>query len=448
MAPRKPLENMRTFTERRKMLADKMPAGSALIVASAPEHIRNDDVHHTYRQDTNFYYLTGFEEPGALFVFLPGLDGKEPTTHLFVQPKDVVMETWTGFRFGPELAQSEFNMERAYTSEKFIETVVPLLEKANVERLYYRNFKNLEIDQQLDQVLQKLKSKQGRSGFGMVSLYDADELIGELRVVKNDLDLLNHRRACVISSEAHIELMKKTKPGVNERELHGQFIFEIMKRGAAREGYGSIVAGGPGACTLHYVFNDQFLRSGDLLLVDAGGEYNYYTGDITRTYPVNGKFTREQTEVYQLVLDIQKALIQSVKPGVPFVEFHKAGARLLSQAMLDLGLLSGRLDDVIESGEYKKYYPHGIGHYLGMDVHDEGRYKHRNGDPRKIETGMVFTIEPGLYIPPNNKNVPEKFRGIGIRIEDNILVTETGFENLTGDCPKEISDLEKIVGRG
>jgi Xaa-Pro aminopeptidase len=399
-------------------------------------------VHNGFRQDSNLYYLTGYEEPGAILVFRPGMT---PETILFVNKKDIERETWDGFRFGPEEAQKQFRMDKTFVVEDFAKEIPALLK--GVDKLYYRFYKNTQMDQKIEEALLNLKASQGRSGFGLLPIFDADELLGELRVLKTEAELAVHRLACELSCEAHIETMKYVKPGMSEREVHGYFIYQIMKRGAAREGYGGIVAGGANACTLHYVFNDQELRNGDLLLVDAAGEYNYFTSDITRTYPINGKFSSPQTKVYEGVLKIQKELIESVKPGVPFQELHDRGASMLTDLMLDLGLLSGRKEDIMKANQHRKYYPHGVGHFLGMDVHDAGLYFNRKtNEPRKIEAGMVFTIEPGLYIPASDTSVSAEYRGIGIRIEDNILVTASGHENLTKRCPKEIADLERTVG--
>lgn len=436
---RVPLEPMRIFAERRSKLAESMK-GSVLILASPMEQIRNGSVHFSFRQDSNLYYLTGFEEAESIFVFRPG---QTPETVLFVRKKDQSRETWDGFRFGPDEAQKQFRMEKAYPIEDFDKEIVSLLKGA--DSLYYRMYKNPSVDTKIKNALLNLKTSQGRTGYGILSVQDSDELIGELRLFKSAFDLENHKKACEITADAHTELMKYAKPGMSERELHGFFIYQIMKRGAAREGYGGIFAGGGNACTLHYVFNDQALKSGDLLLVDAAGEYNYFTSDITRTYPVNGKFSEAQAEVYQGVLDIQKKVIEHVKPGVPFQDLHEMGASMLTDLMLELGLLTGRKDDIMKSGEHKKYYPHGIGHFLGMDVHDAGLYFSKNGEPRKIEEGMVFTVEPGLYIPPADQEAAKEYRGIGIRIEDNILVTAFGHEVLTKKCPKEIADLERTM---
>lgn len=439
---RKPLEQMRVFKERRNRLAEKMQ-GKVLICASPEEAIRNGSVHHMFRQDSNLYYLTGFEEPETIFVFRPG---RTPETVLFVRKKDVTRETWDGFRFGPEAAQTMFNMEAVYPVDEFDQRIVELLKGA--EGLCYRLYKNIEMDHRIEKALAALRLSLGRTGYGLLPIQDADELIGELRVIKGPADLENHRKACQITSQAHLELMKFTRAGKTERELHGFFIYQVMKQGAAREGYGTIVATGANACTLHYVFNDQTCKDGEILLVDAGGEYNYFTADITRSFPVNGKFSNAQAEVYGGVLKIQKQIIESIRPGVAFADLHEMASQMLTDLMLELGLLTGRKDDLIQANKHRKYYPHGVGHFLGMDVHDAGLYQSKAGEPRKLEEGMVLTIEPGLYIPAHDQDAAAMYRGIGVRIEDNILVTSNGFENLTKDCPKEIDELERVIGKG
>jgi Xaa-Pro aminopeptidase len=438
---RKPRENAKIFSERRARVAEKMQ-GSALIVAAPPEYVRNGTVHYSFRADTNLYYLTGFEEPSSILFFRPGM---KPETVMFVRTKNVERETWDGFRFGPEATEQEFRIDKAYPIEQFDELAPKLLK--GCEKLYYRRHKNPKVDAQVDDVLLNLKASQGRTGFGLLPVYDADEFLGEFRLIKGEADVANMRKACDLTSEAHIETMKYTQPGMTERELHGHFIYQVMKRGAGREGYGGIFAAGANATTLHYVFNDMPLKSGDLMLVDAAGEYNYFTSDITRTYPVNGRYNEEQAEVYAGVLKIQKHLIGMVKPGLPFQTLQDTATDLLTDLMLELGLLTGRKDDIIKAGEQKKYYPHGIGHFLGMDVHDSGLYFSKRGhEPRPIEENMVFTIEPGLYIPANDNSVAAEYRGIGVRIEDNIRVTNNGHEILTEKAPKEIDDIEKIVG--
>lgn len=438
---RKPLENVKIFADRRQRVASQLQ-GAALILAAPPERLRNGSVHFSFRQDSNLYYLTGFEEPDSIFIFRPGMD---PESILFVRKKNLEREVWDGFRYGPEAAQAEFRMDKTYPIDEF-KTVAPQLLKG-IEKVYYRRFKNEEVDKLVDDALINLRASQNRSGFGILPIYDADELLGEFRVKKTEVELANLRKACEITSEAHTETMKYIKPGMSEREVHGHFLYQIMKRGAAREGYGGIFAGGANATTLHYVFNDQSLKAGELFLIDAAGEYNYFTSDITRTYPVNGRFNEEQAEVYAGVLKVQNEVISMVKPGIPFQALQDTTTELLTELMLELGLLTGRKEDIIKSHEQKKYYPHSVSHYLGMDVHDAGAYMTGKGsEPRLLEENMVFTVEPGLYIPYFDPTVAEEYRGIGVRIEDNIRVTANGYENLTEKAPKEIEDLEKIIG--
>lgn len=437
---RKPTENIQTFLQRRIRLSKQMQ-GSALIVCSHPEQLRNSDVGFAYRQDSNLYYLTGFEEPESVLLFRPGMN---PETVMFVRKRDKERETWDGFRFGPEGVEKNFGIDKVYPIEEF-EAQAPVLLKG-VESLYYRLFKHPEWDHKVQKVLQTLSTNQGRTGYGLLPIYDADTLLGEMRVIKTEEELKNIRIACDISSEAHIAAMRFAKPGVNERQVQAVILHNFLMRGAAREGYNAIVASGNSATTLHYNFNDQDCKNGDLLLIDAGGEYNYFTSDITRTFPVSGKFSDEQALVYEGVLNVQKEIMNFIKPGVLFKELQDMGVSLLTDLILELGLMTGTKDAIIEASQHKRFYPHGIGHWLGMDVHDAGLY-YKKGAPRAIEENMVFTIEPGLYIPADDELAPKKFRGIGVRIEDNLRVTQTGIENLTLKCPKEIADLEMIIGQ-
>lgn len=435
---RLPTESVETFAQRRRALSRKM-GGGALILSAPLESIRNHDVHHHFRQSSSLYYLTGFEEPESILVFRPGMT---PETVMFVRKKDSERETWDGFRFGPEATSSLFKIDQCYPIEEFENRAVELLK--GIEKLYYRQYLNREVDEQMQNILIRTSKAMGRTGMGLLPVYDAEELIGELRVIKSDSELQNLRRACQISAEVHMEAMQYVRPGMSEREINGFLIYQMMKRGAAREGYGAIVAGGNNATTLHYVFNDQPCKAGDLLLIDAGAEFNYYTGDITRTFPVTGQFTDEQAHIYEAVLKVQKQIIEMIHPGLTFKELQETGTSLLTNAMLELGLLEGRKADIIEALEHKRYYPHGIGHWLGMDVHDAGLYFVK-GQPRAIEENMCFTIEPGLYIPANDTKAPARYRGIGIRIEDNLRVTKDGCENMTSLVPKEIKDIERLM---
>jgi Xaa-Pro aminopeptidase len=437
---RKPKENIQIFKQRRNQL-NKTLQGQALILTSYPEAVRNASVHHPYRQDSNLYYLTGFEEPETIFVYRPGMI---PETVLFVREKNQERETWDGFRFGPQGAMAEFGIDQAYEIDQFVKQA-PLLLR-DVEAVYYRMNKNPKFDSWMSQALLDQKALHARTGRGLLSVHDSENLMSELRVIKSPYEIELMRKAGELSAIAHLEAMKFTKPGVTEGQIQGVLTYHFMMNGASREGYNYIVASGNNATTLHYNFNDQVCLDKNLLLIDAGGEYNYYTADITRTFPINGQFTDAQAAVYQGVLNVQKQVINEVRPGVPFKRFHELGTELLIDLMFSLGLLHGRKDDALASGEYRKYYPHGIGHFLGLDVHDAGLY-FKNGEPRQIEENMVFTVEPGLYIPATDTSVPAQFRGIGVRIEDNIRVTSNGSEIFTSAAPKEISDIEKAMKR-
>jgi Xaa-Pro aminopeptidase len=438
---RQPLEEMKVFANRRSAVASSL-AGSALILSAPPEYLRNGSVGHPFRQDSNLYYMTGFEEPESIFIFRPG---HNPETIMFVREKNAERETWDGFRYGVEGTAENFRMDQVFPIQDFLIEAPKLLK--GVEKIYYRYFKNLETDRKIDDLLKAIKVGQGRTGFGLVPVCDSDEFLGEFRLRKTPYDLENLKRACDLTAESHAELMKYVRPGMNEREIHGYFIYQVLKRGAAREGYGSIIAGGANATTLHYVFNDNKVNASDLLLIDAAGEYKYFTSDITRTYPISGQFTKEQEIIYQKVLNVQKTVIEAVKVGASFQSLQDLATDLLVEALLDLGFMTGRKTDIISSGDHKKYYPHGIGHFLGMDVHDAGLYfDKKTMEPRPIEENMTFTIEPGLYFPADDRSIPEKFRGIGVRIEDNIRATYAGPEVMTTKAPKEIQDLSKIIG--
>lgn len=438
---RRPNFDMNIFRERRQQLA-VMAKGSAVIIPAHPERIRNHDVHFPYRQDSNLFYLTGFEEPEAVLVFRPG---QAPETVLFVRPKDILRETWDGFRYGPEAAEAEFKIDKCYLLSEFDKMIVDLIKP--VERVYYRWNISREWDEKFLKILDEARAGVGRTGRGHQPVFDSWDLLGELRLRKSSYDVAIMRKACAISGEAHIEAMKFTRSGVTERQVQGVLIGSFYMQGADREGYNTIVASGAAATTLHYNFNDQVCRDGDLLLIDAGAEYQYYTGDITRTFPVNGRFTGPQRRVYEGVLTIQKEIINGVKPGLPFKSMQDRTIEFLTDFMIELKLLRGSRAELIESQAFKKYYPHGVGHWLGMDVHDVG-LQVVDGESRKLEPGMAFTVEPGLYIPANDEEAPPELRGIGIRIEDNIVVTATGCENLTSQVPKEITDLEAVIGKG
>lgn len=434
---RKPLESIENFKQRRHNLISKLGA-FALVLPAHPETIRNGSVHNPYRADSNMYYLTGFEEPESVLVITPYLDKK---VTLFVRKKDPLRETWDGFRYGPEGVIEHFGIDQAFPIEELEHHLSILLTEA--EGVFYRFHRDEKMDRIFLETLNQVRLKKGRTGLGYLPIQDSFELLGEMRVIKSEIEIQNQRMAGQISSRAHNNIMKEVRHLKNERQVHGRFIYEIMNQGLAREGYGTIVAGGANACTLHYVFNDQPLKAGQLLLIDAGGEYHYQTADITRTYPVTGEWSKEQLIVYQGVLSVQQQVIGMIKPGVLWSNIQEQGSKLLIELMLELGLLSGRAQDIFATQEFRTYYPHGIGHYLGLDVHDAGLYiKKDSKSSRVLEPGMILTVEPGLYIPSQDSS---HLRGIGIRIEDNILVTEQGFENLTLECLKDPEQITKQI---
>jgi Xaa-Pro aminopeptidase len=433
---------MNVFRERRAELARLMAPGSALILFSHPERIRNDDVHFPFRQDSNFYYLTGFEEPESALVFRPG---QKPETTLFVRAKDLERETWDGFRYGPEAAAKEFGLGRGELISDFDSRVGELLKSC--QQIHYRHRLSGEADRRLPEILAATRRAQGKSALGYLTVLDANQLLGEMRLRKGAADIVALRKACEITAMAHINAMRATRPGLNERQIQGLLLASFLKEGAAREGYNCIVASGASATTLHYNFNDQALKAGDLLLIDAGAEYDYFTGDITRTFPVSGRFSAAQREVYEAVLRVQRAILSMIRPGLAFKELQELAIRGLTEEMIGLGLLKGSVDSLIESGAYRRYYMHGVSHWLGMDVHDAGAYVSA-GQSRPLEVGMAFTVEPGLYIRHNDDQAPERLRGIGVRIEDDVLVTPTGREVLTAKAPTDVADIESVVGSG
>lgn len=439
MSDRKPDLNMQIFEKRRARIAPYLQ-DATLVLCSTPEYLRNYDTPYEFRQDTNLFYMTGFEEPESVFVFRPG---QKPETILFVRPKDVLRETWEGFRYGPELSQKYFNIEQVYLISE-LSTQLPELLKTS-EKIYYKLNQFPEWDAEILKCVDTAKNLAGRSGRGHLPLHDSGEFLGEFRILKEPVELDWLRKACHITAEAHVETMKFVRPGLNERQIQAFLEYQFKSKMSPRVAYSPIVASGSSACTLHYVYNDQECKAGDLLLIDAGAEYNYMNGDITRTFPVNGKYTKIQKEFYDHVLRVQKEILAMVKPGIPFNSLQNRAVELLTEAMVDLNLLKGSVPELIRNLTYKKYYPHGVSHWLGMDTHDSGLYQ-VNGESRKLEATMCFTIEPGLYVPHNDQDAPKDLRGLGVRIEDDVIVTEKGYENMTSLVPKETSDIEKILG--
>jgi Xaa-Pro aminopeptidase len=410
-------------------------------VPTAPERTRNRDAHYAYRFDSYFYYLTGFCEPEAVLVMTAGA---QPQSVLFCRDKDVEREIWDGFRYGPDAAREVFGLDAAHSIGS-LDTLMPGL-IADQRAVFCHIGADSAWDMRLLGWLNAVRA-QARTGVGAPhEIQDVHVLLDEMRLIKADEEIAVMRRAAAISAEAHRRAMRTVRPGQAEYEIEAELLHEFRRCGAQAPAYTSIVAGGANACVLHYVRNDGVLADGDLLLIDAGCELDGYASDITRTFPVNGKFSGPQRDVYQLVLAAQAAAIAAVGPAATWQQPHEAAVRVLAQGFIDLGLLSGDVDQVIESEAYKKFYMHRTGHWLGLDVHDAGDYK-RDGQWRALQPGMVLTVEPGCYIRAG-EGVPERFAGIGIRIEDDVLVTGGGHEVLTAAAPKTIADIEEQMRSG
>lgn len=424
------------FKQRRENLQKKASKqNAAFVFFAAPEVLRNPDVTYPYRQESNFYYLTGFEEPEALALVLPN------KYVLFVRKRDPHMEMWEGERYGTEGALKVFGADEAYLIDE-LDTKLPELLKT-VDQIYYRAHHSEHDDRILFNILEKVRKSMGRSGRPLLPIHDPNEVLGEMRLFKSaeEADLM--RKACKITALTHKTVMQQTRVGMNEFEVEALIDYEFRRNGCARVGYGSIVAGGKNATCLHYRSNNEVLKDGDLLLIDAGGEYGYYTSDITRTFSVGKKFSKAQAAIYDLVLKSQLECIAMAKPGATMAGIHKHACTVLTEGLLSLGLLQGKLEQIVESGGFRRFYPHGTGHWLGMDVHDIGLYQ-LNGEPRKLEAGMMFTIEPGLYVQPDDKDAPAEYRDIGVRIEDDILITSNGCEVMTSAAPKKRDEIEAL----
>ncbi|MDQ3651772.1 MAG: Xaa-Pro aminopeptidase [Acidobacteriota bacterium] len=420
----------------------RMDANSVAILPSAREALRSNDSHYRYRQNSDFYYLTGFDEPESIAVIAPAHN--EHKYMLFVRPRDPEREVWGGRRAGVEGAKSDYEADASFKTDEFREKLGDLLNGA--KHLYYRVGEDAEIDDIIIKQITRMRALGRRGVHAPESITEPGTILHEMRLIKTDEEIAVMSRAADITAEAHREAMMSARPGMNEYEIEALIEYIFRRNGAAAPAYTSIVGGGANATVLHYVSNNATLRDGDLLLVDAGAEYETYAADITRTFPVNGRFTKPQAEVYELVLEAQLAAIEMVKPGVTIDELHNRSVEILTAGMVRLGLLEGEPAKLIEEETYKRFYMHRLGHFLGMDVHDVGRYQ-LDGQSRRVEAGMVLTIEPGLYIANGAEGAPDKYYGIGVRIEDDVLVTADGNRVLTHAAPKRIEDIEKLMAR-
>ncbi|UJP05329.1 MAG: aminopeptidase P N-terminal domain-containing protein [Nitrosomonas sp.] len=434
------MSSVHAYFTRRHLLADKIESGIA-VVPTAPERLRNRDTHYPYRFDSYFYYLTGFHEPEAVVVIAPAT-GQSPARHLlFCREKNKEREIWDGFRYGPEAAKEAFGFDEAYPIDRLDDVLINLL--TNQSAVHTLFGQDAAWDQRVIGWINRVREQSRTGAVAPDKIHDCRVWLDEMRLIKSTEELQIMQRAADISVQAHQRAMQTVRPGMREYEIEAELLYTFYRHGAQAPAYTSIVAGGANACVLHYVQNNAELKSGDLLLIDAGCEVNGYAADITRTFPVNGKFNAAQRDVYQLVLAAQAAAIEQVTPGKCWNDPHQAALQTLAQGFIDLGLCQGSIDGVLESGDYKRFYMHRTGHWLGMDVHDAGEYK-LNGSWRPLQPGMVLTVEPGCYISPAD-DIPEHFWNIGIRIEDDTLVTPTGHELLTRAAPKTIAEIEEIM---
>lgn len=424
------------FMARRKRLMQQLGQGVA-VLATAPERLRNRDTHYPYRFDSHFYYLTGFTEPEAVVVLLAG----EQRSVLFCRDKDSEREIWDGHRFGPNAARAAFGFDEAYPIRELDERLPGLL--ADQPALHYAVGHDADWDRRVLGWLGSVR-EQARSGVAApAEIRDVRVPLDEMRLVKDAYEIDLMRRSAAIACGAHRRAMAHAAPGKYEYEIEAELLHEFRRCGAQAPAYSAIVAGGANACVLHYVENNARLGAGDLLLIDAGCELDGYASDITRTFPVGGTFSAAQKDVYEMVLAAQAAAIAAVKPGSHWNQPHEAALRVLAQGMIDLGLCAGSVDGVLESGDYRRFYMHRTGHWLGLDVHDAGNYK-QAGEWRPLVPGMTLTVEPGCYIRPAD-GVPEHLWHIGIRIEDDVLVTQTGCEVLTKAAPKTVAEIEALM---
>jgi len=424
------------YKQRRSKLLEMMDDGVA-IITTAQLQTRSNDTEYPFRPNSDFYYLTGFDEDNSTLVLFKK-EGVLSTT-LFVQKKEPELELWSGIRLGVEAAQERFSVDDIFESEALITELKRLMK--DQDRLYIDLFSEEKLYGEIKKVAASLLHDRSVNRAPR-SFHDITALTQKMRLIKDDFEIIKMREALAITASAHHHAMILVHPNMMEYQLQAEYEYIFKKEGAYSDAYTTIIAGGNNANTLHYIKNDQPLKSGDLVLVDAGCEYEMYASDITRTYPVDGKFTPAQIELYNMVLEVQLQIFELIKVGSSKKILQEHSERLLCEGMVALGILKGDVKTLLKEKKQKKYYPHGIGHWIGLDVHDPLPYKDENGDDMLFEAGMVLTIEPGIYLPEDDRDVPKKYRGIGIRIEDNILVTPEGYENLSSHIAKTVQEIE------
>lgn len=430
------------FITHRKNFLSQMANNSIAIFCAANEVTRSNDTEYTFCQSKSFYYMTGFNEPDAMLVLIKQADTEQSI--LFSLPKDEKHEVWHGRRIGQNKACQHYQFDQCFSLEDKDEFVLQYLN--GLEQVYFA-FDDDKLSKQVFSYLAQVRATIRQGASVPTHLTDANPIVDDLRLIKSSNEIELMRQVNHISGLAHQRAMQKTQAGIFEYQIENEILHEFARHGARNEAYASIVAGGDNANILHYTDNSELLNSNELLLIDAGGELSGYAADITRTFPISGKFTQPQKDLYQLVLEAKNQVILAIKPGVTFAKLNNIANECLTAGLLDLGILSGQLSELVKEKACKKYFIHGLGHWLGLDVHDVGDY-HINDNKeqsRKFVPGMVLTIEPGLYMPLNDLDIDKQWRGIGIRIEDNIVVTKQGCENLTANCPETIADIEQLM---
>ena len=426
------------YSERRNKLGSMLPQNSAVVIAGASTQYRNADSSHAFRQDSNFWYLSGFNEAESTLVLLVN-EKNNVKSIAFVPEKDELKEIWDGYRAGPEGAMKDHGFDLAFNNTEIDQRLPDLL--AGHNQVFYPVGKSKTLDADIIEWIKSAKSKDRHSS--AIDIADASSKVGNQRLIKDEDEIKIMKKACQISAEAHVEAMKFVKPGMTEQEMEAFYQYEFSKRGGRFSAYTPIVAGGENACVLHYVENSKPLKDGELLLVDAGCEFELYASDITRTYPINGKFTTPQLAIYEVVLEAQVKSIEAISTNNNVMDAQTISEKVITQGLIDLGILQGSMEELHAAGAFKDFYMHKIGHWLGIDVHDAGDYM-EDGDYMKFKPGMVTTVEPGIYIS-SSSDVEDKWKGIGIRIEDDILVTAEGNENLTAFVPSDPKEIEALM---
>ena len=434
--------NYKVYEKRRRIFSSNLPDNSIVILPGKKLSIRSNDVEYRFRPDSDFYYLTGFEEPNSICIVKK--EKKEYEFILFVEPKDREKEIWTGTRSGLEGAKGLYKADKSYSINDFEKEIKKLI--LGSEYIYFPIGQNKDLETRITAIFNEFKKSNRSGNKAPKSISDPRDLIHKMRLIKDSYEIECIQRACEISRDAHILAMSYAKPKTYEYELEALIEYRFRSKGSIGPAYPSIVGSGVNATILHYINNNRLIQKNDLILIDAGCEYNYYASDLTRTFPVNGRFTSPQKAIYEVVLEAQLKSIEDIKPGKRFNDSYNKAVKVLVEGLKEINLLRGSTEKIIKRGEYKRFFMHKLSHWLGLDVHDAGPYIDENGNSIKLISGMVLTVEPGIYISKDDTSVPKHFRGIGIRIEDDVLVTKNGNKVLTKGTPKTVAEIEEIKG--